>query len=165
MSDILETIQRRGRGTMLEALGYRVIEVNDEHAVAEITFRPELSQLTGLFHTGALLTLADSTATAACMHAVDPTGSVDPNRFPLAIQLSANLIRNTGQGTVTNLSATTINASNGTLTLAAGALLFVINELFHVGRRLNSPRWMAWGLLVGFLAGYGTDLFLTYAGG
>jgi zinc transporter, ZIP family len=48
------------------------------------------------------------------------------------------------------------------LALAAGALLYVINEMFHIGRRVNSPAAMAWGLLVGFLLAYGTDLFLTY---
>ncbi|TMD42691.1 MAG: hypothetical protein E6I88_03855 [Chloroflexi bacterium] len=48
------------------------------------------------------------------------------------------------------------------LALAAGALLYVINEMFHIGRRLNSPVAMAWGLLAGFLLGYATDLFLTY---
>jgi len=101
MSGLIEVIQERGRGTMLEAIGYRVLEISDAHAVAAIDFRPELQQLTGLFHTGALLTLADSTATAACMHAVDPSGAFDSTTFPLAIQLSANLIRNTGQGTVT----------------------------------------------------------------
>jgi ZIP family zinc transporter len=48
------------------------------------------------------------------------------------------------------------------LALAAGAILYVINEMFHIGRRLNSPAAMAWGLLLGFLLAYGTDLFLTY---
>jgi ZIP family zinc transporter len=48
------------------------------------------------------------------------------------------------------------------LALAAGALLYVINEMFHIGRRVNSPAAMAWGLLAGFLLAYGTDLFLTY---
>src|SRR5712691_4168772 len=48
------------------------------------------------------------------------------------------------------------------LALAAGALLYVVNEMFHIGRRLNSPAAMAWGLLLGFLLAYGTDLFLTY---
>jgi ZIP family zinc transporter len=48
------------------------------------------------------------------------------------------------------------------LALAAGALLYVINELFALGRRLCKPPAMAWGLLVGFLAAYSTDLFLTY---
>ena len=50
------------------------------------------------------------------------------------------------------------------LALAAGALLYVINEMFHLGRRLNSPVAMGWGLLAGFLLGYATDLFLTYVG-
>ena len=48
------------------------------------------------------------------------------------------------------------------LALAAGALLYVINEMFHIGRRVNSPAAMAWGLLFGFLLAYGTELFLTY---
>ena len=50
------------------------------------------------------------------------------------------------------------------LALAAGALLYVVNEMFHIGRRLNSPAAMAWGLLLGFLLAYATDLFLTYVG-
>jgi ZIP family zinc transporter len=50
------------------------------------------------------------------------------------------------------------------LALAAGALLYVINEMFHLGRRLNSPAAMGWGLLAGFLLAYATDLFLTYVG-
>jgi len=48
------------------------------------------------------------------------------------------------------------------LALAAGALFYVVNEMFHIGRRLNSPAAMAWGLLLGFLLAYSTDLFLTY---
>jgi ZIP family zinc transporter len=50
------------------------------------------------------------------------------------------------------------------LALAAGALLYVINEMFHLGRRLNSPAAMALGLLGGFLLAYATDLVLTYVG-
>ena len=47
------------------------------------------------------------------------------------------------------------------LALAAGAILYVLNELFTVGRRLNTPALMGWGLLVGFLGAYATDLFLV----
>src|ERR1700694_4065842 len=50
------------------------------------------------------------------------------------------------------------------LALAAGALFYVIGEMFHLGRRFNSPIAMAWGLLFGFLLAYGTDLFLTNVG-
>src|SRR5205807_8310552 len=49
------------------------------------------------------------------------------------------------------------------LALAAGALIYVVNELFHIGRRLNSPAALAWGLLFGFMLAFATDLFLTYA--
>jgi ZIP family zinc transporter len=51
------------------------------------------------------------------------------------------------------------------LAIAAGALLYVLNELFHLGRRLCSPPQFAWGLLLGFLTAYATDLFLTAASG
>jgi len=49
------------------------------------------------------------------------------------------------------------------LAIAAGALLYVVNELFNLGRRLSSPPAFAWGLLLGFLTAYGTDLILTFA--
>jgi len=49
------------------------------------------------------------------------------------------------------------------LAVAAGALLYVVNELFHVGRRLSTPTSFAWGLLSGFLVAYATDLVLTLA--
>ena len=51
------------------------------------------------------------------------------------------------------------------LALAAGALIYVINEMFGVCRRLSSPSLMASGLLLGFLVAFGTELFLTFAGG
>lgn len=101
MSALFDAIARRRVGTMLDTIGLRLVELNEEHAVAEMAFKPGLDQLTGLFHTGALLTLADSAATSACLYATDPEGTMDPARFPLAIQLSANLIRNTTGGTVT----------------------------------------------------------------
>ncbi len=51
------------------------------------------------------------------------------------------------------------------LALAAGALIYVLNELFAVGRRLATPKVVAWGILLGLLAAYATDLLLTYVGG
>jgi len=49
------------------------------------------------------------------------------------------------------------------LAIAAGALLYVVNELFNVGRKLSTPPAFAWGLLLGFLTAYATDLVLTFA--
>jgi ZIP family zinc transporter len=51
------------------------------------------------------------------------------------------------------------------LALAAGALVYVLNELFVVGRRITTPKVMAWGVLTGLLAAYATDLFLVSVGG
>src|SRR6266536_1597436 len=45
------------------------------------------------------------------------------------------------------------------LAVAAGALLYVLNELFNLGRKISTPPMFAWGLLSGFLTAFGTDLF------
>jgi 1,4-dihydroxy-2-naphthoyl-CoA hydrolase len=93
-----ERLNERAKGTNVEARGTRFLEVSPERAVAELAFRPDLTQLTGLFHGGVILSLADETATACSLASVMPDGTWDPARFPLTIQLSANLIRNTDTG-------------------------------------------------------------------
>jgi ZIP family zinc transporter len=50
------------------------------------------------------------------------------------------------------------------LALAAGAILYVIGELFHSARRPGLKQIAMWGLLVGFLLAYGTELVLEMAG-
>ena len=93
-----ERLNERAKGTNVEARGTHFIEVSAERAVAELAFRPDLAQLTGLFHAGVILSLADETATACSMANVMPDGTWDPIKFPLTIQMSANLIRNTNTG-------------------------------------------------------------------
>ena len=51
------------------------------------------------------------------------------------------------------------------LALAAGAILYVVGELQHAGRKIGAHDVGMVGLLVGFLAGYGTDLLIHTAGG
>ncbi len=50
------------------------------------------------------------------------------------------------------------------LSLAAGSILYVVAELLHVGRRFSARELAMWGVLLGFLAGYGTDLVVTWGG-
>jgi uncharacterized protein (TIGR00369 family) len=69
-------------------------------AVVQRDFKPSLTQLTGLFHAGAIIALADETATAAAMWETHPTGEFRPGLFPLTLQMSANVIRNTNRGTL-----------------------------------------------------------------
>ena len=90
--------------------------------------------------------------------------ALDTNMPSWGFLLTAGLIGGgpTFVGTVVGYAFTSTYIYVLFLALAAGALLYVINEMFHIGRRVNSPAAMAWGLLVGFLLAYGTDLFLTY---
>jgi ZIP family zinc transporter len=50
------------------------------------------------------------------------------------------------------------------LALAAGSIFYVVGELLHVGRRFALREVAMWGIFLGFLAGYGTDLILTWGG-
>jgi 1,4-dihydroxy-2-naphthoyl-CoA hydrolase len=90
-----------GRGTMIEAHGTRFVSAGNGRAVAELDFKPALAQLTGRFHAGAIIALADETATAAAMWETNPTADFRPELFPLTLQLSVNLIGNTDRGTLT----------------------------------------------------------------
>lgn len=50
------------------------------------------------------------------------------------------------------------------LSLASGAIFYVIAELLHVGRAFKLREIAMWGIVLGFLVGYGTDLTLTWVG-
>lgn len=50
------------------------------------------------------------------------------------------------------------------LALAAGAIIYVVAELLGVAKRFKAPDIVMWGLLMGFLLGYATDLVVTFAG-
>jgi 1,4-dihydroxy-2-naphthoyl-CoA hydrolase len=82
-------------GDILLALGITPVEMGEGRAVLKMPFGPNTSQLTGLFATGALISLADITATAACYN------ENEEGTFPLCVQLSANLVGNTNTGTAT----------------------------------------------------------------
>jgi len=68
-----------GRGTMIAGRGTRFVSAGEGRA-------------------GAIIALADETATAAAMGEIDPTGEFRPELFPLTRQMSAKVIRNTNQG-------------------------------------------------------------------
>jgi zinc transporter, ZIP family len=50
------------------------------------------------------------------------------------------------------------------LAVAAGSIFYVVSELLHVGRRFTLREVTMWGVFLGFLAGYGTDLILAWGG-
>ncbi len=67
-------------------------------------------------------------------------------------------------GTILGYSVQSVPAFVLCLAVAAGSIMYVVGELLHVGRRFQTPVLVAWGLLLGFVAGFGTDLLLTWTG-
>jgi ZIP family zinc transporter len=50
------------------------------------------------------------------------------------------------------------------LALAAGSILYVVMELLGVARKLGYKELLSWGILLGLVAGFATDMILTAAG-
>ena len=135
-----ERLNERAKGTNIAARGTHFLEVSAERAVAELSFRPDLAQLTGLFHGGVIVSLADETATACSLAIVMPDGTWGPERFPLTIQLSANLIRNTNagkllaeavplhRGRTSMVMQTTVRDEQGRLVAVVTVTILVLNR-------------------------------------
>ncbi len=95
-SAFVAQVQTRIPNTFIDLLGIHLREVSDEHADAEMLFTKKLQQLTNVFHAGALVSLADTTATFACLYWMHDPLDGSQSSFPLTIQLSTNFLRNTG---------------------------------------------------------------------
>jgi ZIP family zinc transporter len=54
--------------------------------------------------------------------------------------------------------------SVGFFAIAAGSILFVVQELFHITRRFSLPVLVTWALLLGLALGFGTDFVLEAVG-
>ena len=91
-------------GNVILALGLRPIEATGDHVKMEMPMGPNVRQGTGVFAAGALIQLADVAATMVCFRAIDPTGERNDVPFPLSVQISSNLLRNTDKGTATTTS-------------------------------------------------------------
>ena len=91
-------------GNVILALGLRPIEANEERVIMEMPQGPNVRQGTGVFAAGALIQLADVAATMVCQRAVDPSRERDDLPFPLSVQISSNLLRNTDKGKATTTS-------------------------------------------------------------
>ena len=67
-------------------------------------------------------------------------------------------------GTVVGISFNSPQVFIFFLALAAGAIIYVVAELLGVAKRFKAPEIVMWGLLIGFLLGYATDLIVTFGG-
>lgn len=67
-------------------------------------------------------------------------------------------------GTLIGHSVTSEPVSVIFLTLAAGSILYVVIQLIGVGSKSGRRDLLAWGILIGLLAGFITDFIVTAAG-
>lgn len=67
-------------------------------------------------------------------------------------------------GTLVGQSFVNATLDMAFLALAGGSILYVIVQLFHVADKLGRKDLLMWGLVVGLVAGFGTDFVLVAAG-
>jgi uncharacterized protein (TIGR00369 family) len=122
-----------GGGNIIRAMRMRMVEVTDEHVIMSMAMGPRVRQGTGIFAAGALIQLADVAATSACFQAMAPHYPPNEIPFPVSIQISSNLLRNTDRGTVyseTRLvhSGRTIMVAESTIRDDAGRTLAIVTS-------------------------------------
>lgn len=89
------------RNTLMEHQGITLLSAGDGRARATLALSPKVAQPSGLFHGGAIMGLADTAATSACLAETNPNVEPRADLFPLAIQVSSSLVRNTNAGHLT----------------------------------------------------------------
>jgi uncharacterized protein (TIGR00369 family) len=119
-------------GNIIAAMRMRMIEVSDERVAMEMPMGPAVRQGTGVFAAGALMQLADVAATSAYFHWARRSGE-DEAPFPLSIQISTNLLRNTDRGsvrseTVLTHKGRTLIVAESRITDEAGRLLAIVTS-------------------------------------
>jgi uncharacterized protein (TIGR00369 family) len=87
--------------TMLSALGGDMLEVKEGYARGVLPLTEAVMQPTGVFHAGAIVTLADEVASAAIHGQVWENPSASGKLFPYSIQISVNLMGNDPVGPLT----------------------------------------------------------------
>jgi uncharacterized protein (TIGR00369 family) len=75
---------------------FEITECSDDRVVAEMPIRPELLNPYGVANGGAILWLADVTASILIMGPTEPQAGM--KGFPLAINLNANFLGNQTRG-------------------------------------------------------------------
>ncbi len=128
------------RINLFTALGIEIVEGSPERVVATMPFGDSVSQLTGQFHAGAIVALADTAATMLCLEIAFPDSEWEASMFPTTMQLSVNFVRNATAGRLRAESAplhagrSTI-VVNTTVTLDRGKLAATVTSThFRPGR-------------------------------
>ena len=92
----LEDVQQLGKGTMIEHIGIRIIELGDDFIKGTMPVDHRTVQPMGILHGGASVTLAETLGSMAAGLVID-----EHRKFCVGIDINANHIRAASQGSVT----------------------------------------------------------------
>jgi zinc transporter, ZIP family len=67
-------------------------------------------------------------------------------------------------GTVVGRQFTSVTVSIAFLTLAAGSIIYVVMQLLAVAQKVGRRELLVWGVFIGLVAGFVTDMIVTAAG-
>jgi ZIP family zinc transporter len=95
---------------------------------------------------------------------MDPDGSIRRPSWGFLLAMGAIGGGPTFLGTVIGHGFTSEPVSVVFLTLAAGSILYVVTQLISIATRARRPDVLAYGLLLGLVAGFLTDAIVTAAG-
>lgn len=134
-------MERWTKGSMTDAIGYRLVDLGLGWAKAELPFRRDLQQTTGVFQAAALVALADNCAGVAALSILcDDRGEVG-GKMLYMIQASMNLVRNIASGKAfaesvvasaeqtTQVIKTRITDENGRLLVLFASTLLVVDRV------------------------------------
>ena len=93
---VLEDVQTRGKGTMLEHLGIEITGLGDDYIEGTMPVDERTIQPMGILHGGASLALAETLGSLAGSYVIDPS-----KKFCVGLDINGNHIRPVRNGKVT----------------------------------------------------------------
>jgi len=138
--DLAQWVNARLDGTLMGPLGIRAVSISAQGSVTKLEVQPQVTTPMGYVHGGATVALADSTATWTAIAALEADLS-DPLAFPLAINISCQLIGNVMEGIIHARSEVTHLGRNVTtvstnVTAESGRLLALVNTTHYVRKTI-----------------------------
>ena len=124
-------VERHFDGTLMGFLGMQVIEVSKERAVVELPFHAGITTPSGHVHAGAMVSLADTSATFAAMAVTER--EVPLEEMPVAVSISSQIVGNVQEGILRSESTVahpgrTLVAVTTRITADGGKLLALVHS-------------------------------------
>ena len=97
--ELLKSINKKCRNTLMETLNIEFVEINDNEVVATMPVNSKVHQPMGLLHGGATVALAESVGSVASLL------SIDADKFEVrGIEISANHLKGKKEGVIRGIA-------------------------------------------------------------